>query len=526
MYMKNIEPQNDDLFKIRIRRFLLFLISFFFFTTLIIPKDKKDSVLIDLKTAINSKSGNEILAQVGDKKITVREFLTSYEFGPAFPKRIKNSKKHFLDYMINEKLIALNGYAMGIEDSIQAKEMLNAIKGDLSTEEMFKDDILKNIKVKKSELDKAFEEKQINYKIRWLYTPDENILLNYESGLMRTTCFDSLFNLQLNDSVFADQRSMDIDKFKLKIRNPEMFGIVDSMKAGEISKPIKANDGWYILRLDDIWKNMIATQSESEEEKADAEEAIKKTKMDHESDIYIDNLLKAEKPVIKGNGFAVLRSYLGGYELPKEKYDDWKLDERLHEQIEKLDVKDNNYGKLALVTLKDTILNIDDFINWYRMRSQFIKLNKDDFNKFSASIESNIWQMVRDNLLMKRAHARGYQNKDNVKQQLKWWKDKIVYAVMRDKIINSIKLNNNEDKLNSLPKPDEKKEMEITKKMLHEVVALKQKYKVEINEKLLNKIYVLDSNDLKTIDIYIVKKGGIFPHPAYPSIDMLWQNWQ
>ena len=326
--MNNIEPQNIDLSKIGIRKILLFLISFFFFTTLIIPKDNKDSVLIDLKTAINSKLGNEILAQVGDKKITVREFLTSYEFGPAFPKRIKNSKKHFLDYMINEKLIALNGYARGIEDSIQAKEMLNAIKGDLSTEEMFKDDILKNIKVKKSELDKAFEEKQIDYKIRWLYTSDENILLNYESGLIRSTSFDSLFNLQLNDSVFADQRSMDIDRFKLKIRNPEMFVIVDSMKTGEISKPIKANDGWYILKLDDIWKNMAATQSESAEEKADAEEAIKKEKMENESDVYVDNLLKGEKPIIKGNGFAILRSYLGGYELSKEKYEagNWEKD--------------------------------------------------------------------------------------------------------------------------------------------------------------------------------------------------------
>jgi hypothetical protein len=68
--------------------------------------------------------------------------------------------------------------------------------------------------------------------------------------------------------------------------------------------------------------------------------------------------------------------------------------------------------------------------------------------------------------------------------------------------------------------------MEITKKILHEVLALKQKIKIKINESLLNKIYVEDSNDPKSIDIYIVKKGGIFPHPAYPTIDMLWRNWQ
>jgi hypothetical protein len=490
------------------------------------PKDKKDTLLIDFKTALNDNVGNKILAQVGDKKITIREFLTNYEFGPAFPKRIPESKQHYLDYMINEKLLALEGYSEGINDSSHVKEMLAAIKGDLSTAEMFKNDIEKKIRIGKEELDKAAAEGQINYNIRWLYSKDDSSLSFYESELKKGISFDSLFKLQLSDSVFADQRSMKIDKFKLKARNHEVLNIMDTMKTGEISEPVKAADGWYIFKLDDIWKNMITTQTELNDEKTNAEEAIKQEKMDKMSDIYVDHLLKSETPVIKGDAFAIVRSYLGGYELPKQKYEDWKLGERLHEQINKLKIKNNDYGLLTLVTLKDTSFNIDDFINWYRMRSEFIKLDKEDFNKFSASIEGKIWQMVRDNLLMKRAYARGYQNSETVKQQLKWWQDKIVYAVMRDKIINSIKLNSNENKLNSLPKPDEKKDFEITKIILHKVLALKQKYKIKINKDLLKKIYVDDSNDPKTVDLYIVKKGGIFPHPAYPTIDMLWQNWQ
>ena len=38
---------------------------------------------------------------------------------------------------------------------------------------------------------------------------------------------------------------------------------------------------------------MVATQTELAEDKADAEEVIKKEKMDHESDIYVNNLLKS-----------------------------------------------------------------------------------------------------------------------------------------------------------------------------------------------------------------------------------------
>ena len=511
---------------IHYKELALVLIGIILISCPALSKDKKDSLHIDIKTAQNDSIGNITLATIGNKEITIREFLLSYEFGPAYPKRIRNSKEHFLEYMINEKLLALDGYSQGIGDSARVREMLDALRGDLATEEMFKDDILKNIKIEKPEIEKAVAEKQITYKLRWLYSSDKDIMLHYESVLGKTNSFDSLFKSQLNDSVFSDQRSMEVDKFKLTTKNPDMAVIIDSMKIGEITKPVKGSDGWYIFKLDDIWKNMIETQSVLVEKIADVEEVIKKEKMDKESDIYVDGLLKSENPVIKGDAFAIVRSYLGGYELPKEKFDEWRLGDRLNEQIKKLDIKNNNYGILKLVALKDTSLSIDDYLNWYRMRSQFIKLNKTDFNNFSASIESTIWQMVRDNLLMKKAYARGYQNKETVKQQLKWWKDKIVYAVVRDKIINSVKLNTTESKIKELSKPDEKKEQQVTKKILHKVLALKQKYKIEINKDLLNKIYVEDSNDPKTVDIYIVKKGGIFPHPAYPTIDMLWQNWQ
>ncbi len=248
--------------KYNFRTLFLILPAILIAASFINPKDKEDSAAINFKEAFNNKIGNKIIAQVGDRSITVREFLASYEFGPAFPKKIKNSKKHFLDYMINEKLIALKGYSLGFDDSIHVTELLDAIKGDLSTGEMYKDDILKNIKVTKQELAKASAEKQINYNIKWLFSPTEDSLSFFVSELKKGIKFDSLFTLQLNDSVFKDERSMEIDKFKLKDKNPELSNIIDTMKAGDISKIVKAGDGFYIFKLDDIWKNMVTTQTE------------------------------------------------------------------------------------------------------------------------------------------------------------------------------------------------------------------------------------------------------------------------
>jgi hypothetical protein len=217
------------------------------------PNGNKTSK-INFDTAYNTQKGNTVLAKVGNKKITVREFLAGYEFGPSFVKRGKNSKKNYLKYMIDEKLLALDGYSQGYQDSAEVKKLLEAIEGDLATNRMFYKDIFNKIKIPDSAINKAVAEKQITYSVRWLFAPTEDSLNYYLAGLNKGIPFDSLFKEQLKDSVYKDQRSMRISKFKLSLRNTPMLNVVDTLKAGAVSAPVKGPDGWYIVKLSNIWK--------------------------------------------------------------------------------------------------------------------------------------------------------------------------------------------------------------------------------------------------------------------------------
>ena len=64
-----------------------------------------------------------------------------------------------------------------------------------------------------------------------------------------------------------------------------------------------------------------------------------------------------------------------------------------------------------------------------------------------------------------------------------------------------------------------------TSTLLHKILKLKQKYFVKTNDDALKKLAVDVENSPKAIDVYTVKKGGIFPHTAFPSIDYEWQTW-
>jgi len=498
----------------------------FFLGTFIFAHSKNDTTSsIDFNRAFKSEIGNTVLAQIGNKKITVREFLASYEFGPAFTKREPDSKRRYLKYMIDEKLLALDGYKKGFADSARVKDLLSAIKGDLATDQLFNADIFDKIKISKPEINKAINEKKFTFQVKWLYAPNKDSLDYYLAGLNSGLSFDSLFKIQLKDSVFAGQRSMKINKFKLRMQNLEMFRTVDTLKAGEVSEPIHGSDGWYIVKLIDIWKDAVVTQSELEKEEYDAVRALKLNQSDSLSDLYVRKMMLEHNPVIQGRAFDILRSYMGNFVLPKKKFLTWKLDERMQKELNHFDTLSNSeLPKMKLVEFNDGSLSISDFLEWYKMREEYLKFDKTDFNSFSASLEKLIWQMVRDHLLIQRAYARGFQNKEIIKQQLNWWEDKIVYAVVRDNLANTVGLNI--ESPSSLKSKYNNKKQILIEKTYRKLQQLRKEYKVKINENVLRELSVHDYDNPRTIDTYVVKKGGTFPHPAYPSIDFSWQVWE
>jgi hypothetical protein len=438
---------------------------------------------------INSKEfdGRSIVAEVDSLNISAEEFFYSYEYGPAFVKRKADSKDRYLNYMINEKLLAVDGFSRGVDTTSEAKEMINEFVSDLSTEELFKQDILSKVEIQDSEIDSVVNKKNLELEIKWLYSDSEIGIKNFWSELNYGASFDSIFLSQINDSVFYDDRYMKIDRYKLEQKNPLLAKIVDSLKIEEISLPIHTEDGWYIVHIDNISENLISNQTEYERVKQEAVNALKKTKMDALSDQYVNKLLYENKPVIKREAFNILRSYLAQYLLDSEKYNEWNLTAKLNDAIKSLNSLDENYSETILVESKDNRYTLKDFLTWYRNRSLYIKLNKNDLQNFSSSLENLVWKMVRDRLLSERANERGFDKLESVVKQSQWWKDKIVSAIVKNEIANSVSIK--DDEIKSGIDKDEvasvKASEEYSAKLLRKILSLKQKHSVKINEEVL-----------------------------------------
>jgi hypothetical protein len=485
-----------------------------------------------------------VIAKVGDRVVTAHEFLLSYAFGPAFTKREKDSREQYLKYMVYEKLLALDGYSRHLDTTDLARQTLAEIEGDLATEELYKDDVLGKVKIPEKHIREGMKKEGLHLTVKWLYSASKEGSERLKKLLDKGIPFDTLYTMQLNDSVKAADRSMETTRFRIAMKNPDLARVIDTLHTGNYSKPVKAPDGYYIVKTSDAWTNAIMTETEETKLHTDIERALVEHESDSLSDFYVKQMIEGKHPTIIRKPADILQTHFARIILPPEKFAEWKLTDRLLKRWGP--VNDSDLTLLeneSLVQLTDHKFTVKDFVNWYHAREENLKFNSSSPQSF---FEQMVWQMVRDRLLTMRALARGLQKKDNVRNQKEWWKDKIVYKLVRGTLADSIELNDSllhryygehqknyrSDKGEIIPfekaKEDVRKDSysdALTARLLHRILKLKEKYKVEIMDDRLKSLDIDEDINPKAIDVYVVKKGGTFLRQAFPSIDYEWQAW-
>ena len=493
------------------------------------------------------KNFTRVVAKVGNIEITAQEFLLSYEFGPAFTKRRKESRQRYLEFMVNEKLLALDARAHGLQNSDRVTRSLEELEGDMATEELFKEDVLRKVSLTKSEIERGMREGAVHYKLQWLYAPGSGEANSLQSELNRGTPFDSLFARELRTGVKRDDRSMESTLFKLRRANPLLASVAETLRAGRSSEPVRGTDGYYIIRIADGWRDVTLSATESQKSQEDVRRALTQEKSDSLSDRYVRKMMLEHDPVIIRTTFDRLHAWLGGIWVKPERVAAWDIAARVAGAGDSAGVsRIDRFGRDTLVSLTGGCIRLNQFLSWYRVRDTYFHLDVATERGFFLSVEDLVWHMVRDRVLVDRALKRNLQERDPVKKQLRWWEDKILFGEEKVFLGSSIVLNDSAYRAyydsnardyrgdSGAVQPFERVKDQVRKdyytfglkkNMLHRIIALKRKYRVDVKDDVLMSLPVDVENDPKAIDVYMAKKGGTFPHPAFPVIDFEWATW-
>ena len=493
------------------------------------------------------KNFTRVIAKVGDIEITAQEFLLSYEFGPAFTKRRKESRQRYLEFMVNEKLLALDARSHGLQNSLRVTRSLEELEGDMATEELFRDDVLGRVSLTKAEIERGMREGAVHYRLEWLFAPGPGEAAALKSELKQGTPFDSLFARQLRSGVKRDDRAMESTLFRLRRANPLLASVAETLRAGRGSEPVRGTDGYYIVRIADGWRDVTLSATESQKSQEDVRRALTQEKSDSLSDRYVRKMMLEHNPVIVRGTFDRLHAWLAAIWVKPDRLAGWTIAERVIQARDSAGVsRIDRYGRDTLVSLTGGCFRLNQFLSWYRARDTYFRLDIAAEQKFFISVEDLVWRMVRDRLLVDRAIRRNLQERDPVKKQLKWWEEKVLYGEEKMLLGRSISLGDSSCRAfydanardyrsdSGAVQPFEQVKdqvrkdyyiFELKKSMLHRIIALKRKYPVVVKNEVLMSLPLDVEDNPKAIDVYMAKKGGTFPHPAFPVIDFEWAAW-
>ncbi len=508
---------------------------------------ESDPRTISFAQLTGSRFDTLVVARVGNITITAKEFLLSYEYGPGFVKRGKDSRQRHLEFMVNEKLLALDGYSRGLDTTRVVAHTVTEIEGDLATEELYKESVLSLVNVSDDEIAQGVVREKSNLTLKWLHGPSFDDIRKFQEQLEAGVSFDSLFVQQLSDSVVHEDRSMETTRFKLETKNPTLSAIVDTLRYGANSASIGTAQGWYIVRIASAWTNAITTESEHQRLTHNVKRALFKRKADAVSDQYVRDMMLDHNPTIKRQAFDILRAHIGKSFFPPEQVADWELTKKLMAEFGPTDsISIDDHLDEPLVSLVDREFKIQDFMAWYGAREATTNLRSTSRQRFFMALEQLIWRMVRDQLLVDRAKSRNLHQRDVVRTQKQWWQDKAVSALSKSHLAGQIRLSEKQlrkfyaqndkeftDKKQGKRSWEQvKKEVrqsvfasEWDKKLLHRVLALRQQYPVEIDHDILSELPIDIEAQPSAIDVYAAKQGGTFPRPAFPTIDYEWARW-
>jgi hypothetical protein len=490
-------------------------------------------------------TSDAVIARVGPTVVTVREFMLTSLFGPAFVKRQPESRQRTLDYMINEKLLALG--ASNNSGDPRVGKNLAALEGDMATEELYRDDVLRHVKLSDGEIAEGVNQLRTSITLRWLYRKQKDKAVAAVRELRSGRSFDALYRQEISGSgVTNDDRRMSGPLFRIRLRNAPMAMLAARLPVGRPSDPVQGPDGFYIMQVDSLSRDVLTTESADARERDDVRKALTKLKADSLSDLYVRQRMLEANPEIQRPAFDVLRAYLGSRVLSDERFAGFGLTAHL-------DAGDTSYRAIdrfasrTLVKLRKGRIAIGDFLEWYRLRETGVTFRSDSPEGFFLSVEDVVWRMVRDRLLVAAALGRGLQQRPGVAVQKRWWKEKLLYQVAMDSIKRTIGWTDStlqeyyaahprsfRDSTGTVRPFAEVKDdvlrewydLEVKARVLRALHRLKSTYAVAVDEKVLNSIPMDAENDPRAIEVYTVKKGGTFPHPAFPTIDRSWQTWQ
>ena len=378
---------------------------------------------------------------IGDDRdhvgITVKDFLHSYELSPVPFGNLKgfDDKKAHLNLMTDKKLMVLEALKYGLEFDEKVQIQLEGYKDKAVRHELYNEVVRNQVEISNSELRNAFIKSKTRIGVLLLVMKTQEEAFALRNRLVDGANFEDLAAETFAYPLLAEN-TFDLWYPLWGQIDESIEQVAFSLELGEISNPVKTKWGYAILKVEEIIQHAIITESEFQKRRKGIEKIIRRRKEEKIADKFIKDFMESKKVRVYGPSIVFLvensKEILGEYdslyplETPKN-----------------LDIEIGKYRQQVEYHLNNVIVEFET--GRWTMGEFLDKLKKvhPDSRPIMTSknnLKDVVARMVRDEFLAKEGYRRKLQHNNYVQEEVRRWKEEIIFNKFRNDIIDTVKV--------------------------------------------------------------------------------------
>jgi hypothetical protein len=437
-------------------------------------------------------NGTDVLARVGEKIITVRDFRERSEFAVR-PQSFKN-KNIALNNLILEKILTLEAeQETNFAENSGMQDMVDGIKEQQMREQLFYEVAYNKVKLIPAELEKAYKLSTREYELEFYRLPNKMFANRIQKAIdAASERADSLFKeveeilgkKPVHKTKFDDNDDDAIHKaLYTKAMDPEM-----------VVGPIRLSDGGYIVMKVLKWVDYPLISGEEQQARWNKVNGlVRLRKAEEQWHSYQASVMKGKRLVFDKHSFEFLST--------------WAMENYLaNKHRDTLDIRFTAFagGKPEIdfgtpfFTLDKKVWTLKDVQKVLRTHPLVYRTAVLDSTNFREQFKLAVIDLMRDHYLTRAAYRRSLDKHENVKNTVRMWRDSFLAAKKAKSIVDTGVTQG------IVKRSDERGLSEFWNSHM---IALQQKYGklVWINHALLDRLA------LTKIDMIALKPG--FPYP-------------
>lgn len=457
----------------------------------------------------------QILATVGDKSISVAEFIrrAEYTIRPQYCSGdLYIHKKIILNSLIAEKLFAL---AAGDSNKLTAnKEYQRYLQGrreQAMRQQYFYDQAAAKVKIDSSELKTEYKLSGRTYKLSYFNLPEKFGQEQITNLLSESaTAFEDLFNKYI--------AVPEIPKMEIRYGQPEYPLIYNKLFLADVYKgqvfgPIQIQDGsLFLMRVDGWTDSKVMSDYQARDRMQQVRGNIVQRKALDNFEETIQGLMQGKKLEFNKNTFTALVNAVGPdyFKSQNEKKEAFKKKfwENDNNQMV-LDDRDNALAEISereLFTIDGKSWTVRYFEEMLQIHPLVFRQKEFPQTQFAEQLRLAIVDMVRDLYITEDAYEKGFDRHPNVIRNYKMWQDNLLALYRRQAYLKDREISG-------------KSVIEILSDHLEPQAAkLRNKYasQISIDTDLFEEI------KLTSIDMFVIQKNVPFPVivPGFPQLTL------